>query len=431
MARSLFKRKMKQPEEEAQHFQGVLSIDKNSEYAKQLEMIGLNESELGFIQSLKPYVIEQIDDVIERFYQVLTAENQLKSIINDHSSVERLKRTLSTHIVEMFSGEITDTYIKKRIKVAEIHVKIGLPTKWYVLSFQVLFQAFSTIFQQTIKDQDAFVRALNVTNKLLNLEQQLVLEAYELENERLNQEHEEQKNQFAEVVKTASEELATISQETSASMQSLNDQAKFIETKSIENLRYAAEAEQVSYNGKEQVDEQRTIIGNIQETVQGIVVESQELRQTSSDITQIISLITDIADQTNLLALNAAIEAARAGEQGRGFAVVSEEVRKLADQTKQSVSSISTLIEKTNDQMNRVLNSVEEVDLQIADSVTYVSDTAAFFEKIIDAMGLSKKQTNEVKEELLKFVQTLEGVAAASDQVSVASDQLTHSTSNL
>jgi methyl-accepting chemotaxis protein len=106
------------------------------------------------------------------------------------------------------------------------------------------------------------------------------------------------------------------------------------------SLNASAESEQGARLLNEVVNEMTDINSSVQETSQVI----KNLDKKSQEVGNIIKIITDITSQTNLLALNAAIEAARAGEMGRGFAVVAEEVRKLAEESKDSAEQIANLI---------------------------------------------------------------------------------------
>ena len=93
----------------------------------------------------------------------------------------------------------------------------------------------------------------------------------------------------------------------------------------------------------------------------GTIIAMDKIKESSSKITEIIGLISEISSQTNLLALNAAIEAARAGEAGKGFAVVADSITKLADRTVSGVKQIQNLIYSTEKAISEGYNKVGEV----------------------------------------------------------------------
>lgn len=102
----------------------------------------------------------------------------------------------------------------------------------------------------------------------------------------------------------------------------------------------------------------------------------------SEQIRHVTTVLTTIAEQTNLLALNAAIEAARAGEHGKGFAVVAEEVRRLAEQSKQSAGEIGQMIEEIIHRMDDAVVSVQDVSNHIGKSRITSSETEQVFHAI-------------------------------------------------
>ena len=111
--------------------------------------------------------------------------------------------------------------------------------------------------------------------------------------------------------------------------------------------------------------------GNAESTVQitnQVIEEITKLKDSSKSIAHIIGAINEIAEQTNLLSLNASIEAARAGEAGRGFAVVADEIRKLAEQSVDSVNEIRKIVDdinaKTNDTVNIAKKAEDVVEIQ-------------------------------------------------------------------
>lgn len=107
------------------------------------------------------------------------------------------------------------------------------------------------------------------------------------------------------------------------------------------------------------------------------------LSNTVREISSITNFINDIAEQTNLLALNAAIESARVGDAGKGFAVVAEQIRTLAEQSKESVNVISKLIDDVSRETNEISKDSNIVDGKVSESMVIIDDALKSFGGII------------------------------------------------
>src|SRR5690606_31985558 len=120
----------------------------------------------------------------------------------------------------------------------------------------------------------------------------------------------------------------------------------------------------------------------IDQTMTEAVKMVEGLDEHTSRISELVAIIQDIAEQTNLLALNAAIEAARAGEHGQGFAVVAEEVRKLAEQSAESVTNITKIVEDVQKESNRVVDSLKEGYKEVERGSAQINETEKTFHEI-------------------------------------------------
>nr|WP_239534926.1 methyl-accepting chemotaxis protein [Solibacillus kalamii] len=134
----------------------------------------------------------------------------------------------------------------------------------------------------------------------------------------------------------------------------------------------------------------------IQSTVDETADSLTLLASRTTEIVNILKLVQDISDQTNLLALNAAIEAARAGEAGKGFAVVADEVKKLSEQTKQSVSDISRIAVEIENDTTTTVASIQQVKDRVNAGITISYDTKATFDEILAIIGQVQNQVTEI-----------------------------------
>lgn len=148
-----------------------------------------------------------------------------------------------------------------------------------------------------------------------------------------------------------------------------------------------------------------------------------DLVSNASAITDIVTVITDIADQTNLLALNAAIEAARAGSMGRGFSVVADEVRLLAIETSEAVQNIYDLIDKIEAGTVRVVENRNQIDKHIAEQAQLMDRNKIIFAEISNDVDPVVRDSRILTETSLNIKSKADSIVKSSVLLTGGSNQ--------
>ncbi len=160
-------------------------------------------------------------------------------------------------------------------------------------------------------------------------------------------------------------------------------------------------------------------IKDIQNSVNKSALVIKNLDSNSEKIGEIVGVITNIADQTNLLALNAAIEAARAGEHGKGFAVVANEVKKLAEESRNSANKITELIRDIQQETKKAVNNMDHGTKTVTEGIGTINSTISSIDSIVEASENAANMFSEIIEMAKMETTSMEKVKSSVDDISI------------
>lgn len=404
--------------QKANETDGILDV--SSEQVKlQVNIIDLTEYDLKLIHAFREAIEPQVEGVVDAFYQSILQVPELKGIITAHSTVGRLRKTLITHMLSLFNGVIDDDFVKLRTKVAKTHYRIGLQPRWYSSGFQNVQNHLQRIVFQQTKNEDEQRALISAIGKILNLEQQLVLEAYEVEHLKAREnQYKEIKEEVKRKISLVSEEVLYLSEETDASVKQLIENGQFVKMQIATRAEQSLRSKTMAEEGQKRMQILTEKIQNLVNFMKNVDEKIVLLNQSFLSITEFVKLVQGMADQTNLLSLNSAIEAARAGEHGNGFAVVSNEVRKLAEQTKKSIAEIDAIVQSSNEYMKDVVDSVLRVKEVVQAGEKESGLTENSFNEIIGVIKGNITDSAEMEMTIQGLVSIIQEIGSATEKVS-------------
>ncbi|AOC57491.1 MULTISPECIES: methyl-accepting chemotaxis protein [Bacillus] len=195
-------------------------------------------------------------------------------------------------------------------------------------------------------------------------------------------------------------------------------------TKEVDEMKsVSSDVQEQSESGQKLVNHVLEHLNMLHDKMTNSKQAAEELQSHSTEIESVISIITDISAQTNLLALNASIEAARVGEEGKGFAVVADEVRKLAEQSADAAKTVSDLVIGTQENSQRVLESVEESSKAVEEGREQMEGTSQNFAVIYDGVSQFSRRTNNLLASIKQVEQAYQTISTSIEQISVVSEE--------
>ncbi|MDD5167533.1 MAG: methyl-accepting chemotaxis protein [Syntrophales bacterium] len=227
---------------------------------------------------------------------------------------------------------------------------------------------------------------------------------------------------------SSSVEAATAVRETTTTIEEVKQTARLVSERAGSVSEVTRNAEQVSQGGKKSVEDSISIMIRISDQVESIAASIGKLSEQSQAIGGIITTVNDLAGQSNLLAVNAAIEAAKAGEQGKGFAVVAQEVKSLAEQSKQATEQVRLILSDIQKAISAGVMATEQGSKAAEAGVHQSSEAGEAIRLLAENVAQSARASVQIAASTNEQLAGMDQVAQAMENIRQASEQNVAST---
>lgn len=224
-------------------------------------------------------------------------------------------------------------------------------------------------------------------------------------------------------VASGSMETASAISQTTSSVEEVKQSAQMANEKARAVSEATRGTAQASENGLKNIEQSVAGMNRIQSQVESIAQSLVRLSEQSQAIGEIIASVNDLAEQSNLLAVNAAIEAAKAGEQGKGFTVVAQEVKVLAEQSKEATAQVRTILNDILKAINTAIMATEQGGKAVEAGVEQSRETGETIRQMADGIGNAAQLAIQISVASQQQLVGMDQIAMAMESIRQASEQ--------
>lgn len=289
--------------------------------------------------------------------------------------------------------------------------EIGLLT----VGFNTMMEQITTLVEQTnLSAQDVLDTASELTdasNKTAMSAKEIAIATEEIANGATSLANEaERGNEITDHIGRQMEKVVEANKEMSAS---------------------AHEVEKSSQLGTQQLDSLLQKTNSTVEIIQALTDKVNTLKSSTSSVMKVLDVMQNITQQTNILSLNATIEAARAGVAGRGFMVVADEIRQLADQSRESIKMVGKITDQISTEMNQTVQALMDANPLFEEQIVSVKETSEIFvsvqkkmEGFVDHLGIVTASIDELNQSQTVMSEAMTNVSAVAEESSATSEEV-------